>query len=431
MSEVCEAKPVVGGDEKPWWAPSNKREVYDWMVPAVRAKLDKLNARAEKLGLPGFSVTVGEPFERQHPDPVKARMGIMLTYVSIEVLGPVVKVAGWELIGRVDFEDGSNIVSTRPGAVMPNHFRATNGWCEHCKTMRKRNSIFVFKADADGKHIQVGRSCLRDFMGASPEAALWSIGAFSNLFAEIDDALNENRGRRDWRVLTVDVLQAAAQTVREHGFMSKKAAMDQGGMSSADDVSDLLFNPNVYAKVAGRYGTLVDGRKRPTAEEAAADRAKAERVASWVLDTWGAKPDSERSDYEYNAVELLMHDSVSPQRIGLLTSLIAAYDREHEEAKKREKLVDAWVGKIKERREFDTIYLGCNSFDGSFGTMWIGRFATPEGMLVYKGNAPFWNTGIDAGAPVKFKGTIKAHDDYKGRKQTLVSRCVIVDEASA
>lgn len=415
MSEVSELD---------WFELANKRDVPEWLVGNLMAKLDKLNARAAKLGLDGFTITKGEVFERKRWHDAYGRY-IVERLVTVTVEGPKVKLAGWDLIGRIDFEDGMILVNARPDRELPVNYRAATPFCEHCKSDRRRNSVFVFKHD-DGHHIQVGRSCLKDFMGVEPTAALWALSAFRTLVDEIDEDMRGSGGSGHYRVALTEVMQAGAQSIRESGFASRKAVMDgKAGTATASDVDDLLFNPRVYAMVSTRYG-MVEGRKRPTAEESAADMAKGLAVIDWVLQTWG--PKANKSDYEYNAVELLQQESVSPKRIGLLVSLIAAYNREHEEKAKRERLVDAWVGKLKERRVFEAVYQGCNSFDGNFGTFWVARFATAEGMLVYKGNSPFWNTGLNGGESIKLIGTIKAHDDYKGFKQTLISRCEVLDD---
>ena len=166
-----------------------------------------------------------------------------------------------------------------------------------------------------------------------------------------------------------------------------------------------------------------------------ADRDKAAAVVAWVQSEWGGK--DETSDYEYNAVELTGRRAVHVRRIGLLTSLVAAYDRANEERVARAKRVDAWVGKVGERREFEATFAGANQFDTTYGVMFVLRFDSPDGLLVYKGGTPDWAVAangdreLKAGDVIKFVGTIKEHSDYKGTKQTLVSRCAVVKEKTA
>lgn len=397
------------------WKRPNKRDVPDWLVGAVEAKVEKVNRRAKKLGIEGFRLMRGEEFKKVVSGidewPIRYQ-----TYVPLTIEGPVIKVPGWSLQGRVDFEDDSILVNARPGAELPPRYRSIKPVCDHCNSNRQRNAVFVFQSsDDDGKYMQVGRQCLQDFMGKSPEAVLWAASEFGGIFDDIDEELGRSGGGGNESVKLLDVMAAAALAVRLHGFRSRKAADENGGVPTSSDVFDILFPPKNPPK-----GTP------PTPKPEEADNEKAQTVIDWVQNTWGAK--SDQSDYEYNAVELTGREAVRPKRIGILTSLIAAYDRAMEVKVERAKRVNAHVGEVGERREFVATYAGENWFDTAFGAMTIARFDTPEGLLVYKGGTPFWSDTIKAGDQVRFKATIKQHGDYKGAKQTLISRCVLLKD---
>lgn len=391
----------------------NKRDVPDYLVPRVEAIIEKVNRRAAKLGVEGFKLVKGEAYEKK----IKGEHGgpdLYTVMIPCTIEGPKIKApGGWQLEGRVDFEDGSIIVNSRPGHELPTRYRSISPTCEHCKSDRQRNAVFVF-GDGDGKYLQVGRQCLKDYLGHDPAATLWAASEFGGIFDDIDGELDEDRasgGRASQLVSLDDVMTAAAWAVRKHGFVSAKAASERGGLVSPTsvDVSAALF----------------DKKYRPEYLKGVtqADKDKAAAVVAWIQAEWGSKPDT--SDYEYNAVELTARRAVHIRRIGLLTSLIAAYDRAHEEKVAREKRVDAYVGKVGERRDFKATFAGENSFDTAYGVMWIGRFDTPEGLLVYRGSTPFWDDGLKAGDAVEFKATIKEHADYKGTKQTIISRATL------
>lgn len=401
----------------------NQRNVPDHLLPVVEAIIEKVNRRAKKLGVEGFTLVKGEPFDREAPrrrgddGPTRYERIIPCT-----IEGPTIKApGGWQLAGRVDFEDGSIFVNSRPGKELPKRYRSISPLCEHCKSDRQRNAVFVFSRNDDTEHMQVGRQCLKDYLGHDPAAALWAASEYGGIFDDIDREMEADAGaggsnRASSLIGLDDVMTAAAWAVREFGFVSRKASENGGGMSpTSADVSAALF---------GR-----EPREHYLKSVTSDDRAKAAAVVKWVQDEWGSKADT--SDYEYNAVELTGRRAVHVRRIGLLTSLVAAYDRAHEEKVAREKRVDAHVGKVGERRDFVATFGGVNSFDTAYGVLWIARFDTPEGMLVYKGSSPFWPSHLKAGDSVKFKATIKEHSDYKGAKQTIISRAVMAKEAAA
>lgn len=386
---------------------ANSREVPEYMLAAIMAPIDKLSKRAAKYGLPAFRVTVSAPVVRKMENTVGE--SIPYNAVTITVEGDPVKIAGWRLQGRVDFEDGLTLVNARPGASLPERYRTATSFCDHCRTQRQRNSVFVFESTEEaGRYMQVGRSCLQEFMACSPEAALWASSVWGTIFDNIDGEMERSGGSVRREIVALEeVMTAAVHVIDAHGFVSKKAAEDGLNVPTSSHVHDCLFDRETRAKY------------KPTE----ASRAKGEAVVAWVLSTWGAL--SEPSDYQYNAVELCGQEFVRIRRIGLLVSLVTSWARENEERVAREALVNAWVGTEGLRREFTAQFLGCNSFDTGWGTMFIGRFATPEGMVVYKGNAPWWPVEVQAGDTVVFVGSIKEHDTYKEMKQTLVSRCVL------
>lgn len=409
--------PLGNGPDEPAWERPNKRDVPDYLLAQVEAIIEKANRRAKKLGVDGFTLVKGEPFDRD-VSVDKSGLGVheprWVRFVPVTIEGPVIKApGGWKLQGRVDFEDGSVIVNSRPGIELPKRFRSIRPICDHCRSDRQRNAVFVFGREGD-EYMQVGRQCLKDYLGHDPAAALWAASEFGGVFDDIDRELDEDRASGNSRSQLIgldEVMTAAAFAVRVGGFVSRKAADDRGGVPTSSEVSDYLF---------GR-----EARSAYLKEVTPADAEKGAAVATWVQSEWGSKP--ETSDYEYNAVELTARRAVHVRRIGLLTSLVAAYDRANEERVARAKRVDAWVGKVGERREFEATFAGLNQFDTAFGVMFVARFDTPEGLLVYKGGTIWWPVPIEAGTPVRFKGTIKEHADYKGTKQTLVARCQIAE----
>ena len=82
-----------------------------------------------------------------------------------------------------------------------------------------------------------------------------------------------------------------------------------------------------------------------------------------------------------------------------------------------------YIGEIKERmRDMKVTLTAARSIDGFYGTSTIYTFNYNENVLV-------WITSscqdIEVGEEVLLTGTVKAHDEYKGVKQTKMSRCII------
>jgi hypothetical protein len=90
------------------------------------------------------------------------------------------------------------------------------------------------------------------------------------------------------------------------------------------------------------------------------------------------------------------------------------------------KSLSEYVGDIKERlRDLQVTLTSARSFDGFYGTSFIYTFVCGENVLV-------WMTSsckdIEVGDHFLLTGTVKEHSEYKGVKQTKLSRCIIKKE---
>lgn len=104
-------------------------------------------------------------------------------------------------------------------------------------------------------------------------------------------------------------------------------------------------------------------------------------------------------------------------------------EREWEERIKAERAKSQYVGAVGDKVDMNLEYTGSAHFEVPaycrFGTelMFIHNFKTTDG------NAIVWKTGkglnLEEGQQVNVKGGIKAHSEYKGQKQTVLTRCRI------
>lgn len=387
------------------------RSIASWAAYKIEAKVAEISKKAVKYGLPPFVLTVVR--EYMVPKDLNKPRGIQIEMVEYSIAGVQIKVDGHRMVGRVDFEDGEILVSSRPGDQIPTSYRCATPMCDHCRLDRKRSSVFVFRRD-DESCIQVGRSCMKDFLGYDPAAALWA----ASMMTVIDDEFDEPLGsvNHSERISVVEIMNASAYAVRVHGFTSvgtqRNKALDGIHVTATrDDVMNILFPPRNPPK----------GYVKPVILED--DIAKAAAVIEWIETTWGVI--DEPSDYQFNALSMIRMSYVATKRIGILCSLIATYGREMEKNIERSKMVNAYVGTVGDRREFKAVYAGENSFQTDFGTLFIARFRSDDGLLVYKGGSPWWPTDVKAGDEVVFVGSIKEHALYNGTCQTLVARCKI------
>jgi hypothetical protein len=110
-------------------------------------------------------------------------------------------------------------------------------------------------------------------------------------------------------------------------------------------------------------------------------------------------------------------------------------DAKREAEREAKKTKSDWVGKLKERREFDLTLVFRTGWDTQWGYTCLLKFVDADD------NVFVWKTGVglfdsegraaEAGYKVRLKGTVKEHSEYDGVKQTVLTRCKEVEVAEA
>lgn len=87
-----------------------------------------------------------------------------------------------------------------------------------------------------------------------------------------------------------------------------------------------------------------------------------------------------------------------------------------------------WIGQVGDKLVMEATYSKRHTYETHFTyygeTNYIHQFTDAEGnVLVWKTSSGIYD--IMTGSKVQIKGTIKAHDEYNGVKQTILTRCKI------
>ena len=112
--------------------------------------------------------------------------------------------------------------------------------------------------------------------------------------------------------------------------------------------------------------------------------------------------------------------------LGIIASLIPTYNRAQEKELEKEKAQKAssnskWVGEVSERITITGNCKCVTSWENQFGVTYVYKFTTEEG------NIFTWRTGksLSEGA-LTLKGTIKDHNEFRGAKETELTRCKVM-----
>lgn len=390
----------------------------------AKHELDKLTRKAARYGNPDVGYTVGEAYQevekrRRFDGKVVEVLGPWR--VPLTVVGAAPQVGPYEFLAKIEHTAEGNLLDIVPGRTVNPRFRCTKSSCEHCRTARQRNETFVLRNTETGEEVQVGRTCLKDFLGYCDPNQIAQRFAFFRDFAGAADE-DDSWGFRGWGAIapTNEVLALTSACIRLRGWASKGAAQAQDITPTSYHVSDVLWPPIDLNKDYNR------DRKRLKEE---LERAVTD--ADWELAEkaieWAAAGGAGTSDYGHNLKVLCSTRLTESKRLGFVCSAVQAYeramDREVERAKARETTANsAFVGQVGERlRGLVLIQDMCRTISSSFGDMVLVKFHDEAG------NVYSWftanGTGFQNGMRLKVDGTVKGHKEFNGAKETQLNRC--------
>jgi hypothetical protein len=383
--------------------------------PKFKKKVAALNKRGRKIG-GGISIeNVEETFFRVE---VARGRSVKVEAVRFELAGEIPVVNGYRLVARVEHTEKGNIITRIDSMKDIGDWRSAKPNCDHCSTNRRRKDTFFVEHVETGIIMQVGRTCLADFIR---DIDVDKVASYFMFWASFEKEYNEGT-YRDYDATagypeTRDFVACACAAVRQDGcFYPSKD--NKATVRSAE----FLYWP--LPKTENRYDIEQWQRSQPTK----GDFEKADAAMAWIK----AKQDGMRSEYIWNLQVACNLDHVTGRTRGLVASLVAAYDRDNVRAKKPVKKVSEHIGNIGERiKGIKAVITMVRGFYGQFGECFMVLFEDSDG------NKFKWFTSTDVdyeiGAEVVVTGTVKKHDAYKGVKQTVLTRCKIkvVDNKAA
>jgi len=413
--------------------------VLSCFVSRVTNAVEALNKRAKRLRAAPYDLVVGEPYIRTKTKTVRPgthgakcmsgewRIEIREEVVDVSVMGVPVKADGWIFVAKLDFlsDDASGVViSKAPGWESLSIERPDANRCDHCQKNRRRAVCYVVQNDVGARKV-VGSSCLTDFtgMGRNVERLVELGFVAASLLADADGWGDEGGGSRSRATELVEYLTAVAAVIRAYGWMSRGKARERGeDRASADVASGWL---------ASTREDRIKHFEEIGPKASRADRAVALRSAHWC-ESIDAK-----SDYEENIRAIATSGYALPKHTGLAASIVAAWLRHREQlvaqASRPRANADAVCGTLGKRGVFSVLVAGARCYENDFGVRTrVSLVDTETGAEIIwwcSGTCPeeIWEAtkprpANEAARVLTIAATVKKHDVYNGRRQTVVSR---------
>lgn len=338
----------------------------------------------------------------------------------------------WAFGGSVEPSEveGKNFVNVNLsgndlGFIVPTKYFSSNPCsCDYCKTNRKRNKTYLVVNQEIGEWKQLGKECLKLFVtGIDVDA----IATFESFIKEAEDAASLGDeffyNRRFKFVKVADALALACAVYREIGYLATRDAVGNS--------NDLCNKNIVQRKLTQQYGCDSDFLNISSSVRSEIDEitvktntAIAKEDVEVAVEMVKRFPD----EPYYNNLKVIVENEYIPlNKLGLLVSIPKAIDRYEEEKRRQEE---------KEKLAAESNYLGSvgekisvNFVSGrevaccetQFGLLHIYEFKDANG------NAVVWKSNSSKDIPESgtVTGTVKAHEEYNGIKQTIILRAKI------
>lgn len=390
-------------------------KIADVNLPWLQKKIDKLNKKALKLNVDPIQILVHNAFYEGDKGKIK--------FFEITIEGDAPKLNGWEFLGTINHLNNNNIFHNVPGKSIPETYRNVSvKWCDHCKTRRNRKNTYVVQHE-DGTTMQVGGTCLKDFLGhTNPKQLVNFVDGLTELIDLSPDFIKINDINYPHYYKLEDILKVTACFIVKFGWMSRRKHYELWE-KYRDDVNVYIPKPTV------EYVNNFYFDPRATEERKVVDSLKDDPE---VLDLFNGSLEWAKSlvgteglnDYLFNISALIQNSHITDREFGLAVSIVGSYyvklvmDAVH-----IPKAESEWIGEVKERRDFRVQVLFHRIFDSEYGIKTLYNMVTEKNEILvwWSSNAPI-QLEEDENHWYNIKGTVKKHDTYKGKKQTVLTR---------
>lgn len=365
----------------------------------LKSNLAKLESRINRIIKKGGNIVFNILGDCTivHPE----NNNIVFSGVEVDVSGTY-KLNGWCFVGVLEHADNGNIIrlvdSSFEGKV-PERYKTAPVECEHChKQIRRKDTYLVYNENTN-EFKQVGSTCLLDYTGLSAEKCAQ--------LAAILPALDEY-GEIKEKDIDFSLTNSFAA-----GF-------------SNDYATKAIYNyvlEKGYSKEQLR--TLIEFLYTGTKNLASQEKIE-------EMDAWVNTLNTNNSQYLYNASIAWTKSCIEPRDVTLIASFVSVFLKEKtQRATLANDKSNVYVGEIGDRisikvKAARVLYYRDNS--------WKSYYADSScvwEIIDTEGHTFIWSTShnkISEGDIIK--ATIKDHKEYKGKKQTTLTRGSIQYSAS-
>lgn len=308
---------------------------------------------------------------------------------------------GWTLVAKVEkIENGNLIHKFTNEYKIPVEYWYRELTCDHCQTNRRREYTYLLRNES-GEWIQVGTACVEEFTYGGLD--IGDIAFFAQTFEFASDIQKLDDGTIGTRKFEtfVDLREALAFAYREittDGYVRSGEAN-----STKEKLMDMLSCINF---------------PEPTSTELA--------FADDCIKYFAEKRYIQGSEYLLNLHLIAKTEYSDMKHVGFIAAMMNTYikflDKKEQSEKENSEIINEHLGEVGDKLTLNIKSWKCMYHQMTmFGDNYLYRFVTDTNHIVTWGTS----TRLEEREISTITGTVKEHSDYKGLKQTRLTRCKI------
>jgi hypothetical protein len=266
--------------------------------------------------------------------------------------------------------------------------------CYHCNTTRARKSYFFFREN--GQVRKIGSTCVHEWFGFDMEAIFSSYQNFITLAKSLDPEEEEFR-----------------EATKSCNYTS--TALVLYSIANVTNNFTEFWDKGVTAKRAYDWST---------SNKQSAFTLDIENIKKSIKSMWNVNA---KNDFEFNIVSALfdngeLKEEISNAHLGVACWAIWKAMFAKLEANKSEDKVSEYIGNVGDKVVLNGMMKLLSSFDTFYGETYLYQIETEKGIAKWFASNECSEIP-EEGKLVSIKGTVKEHKEYKGVKETIITRC--------
>lgn len=392
--------------------------IYEYFFPEVEKKLNRVAKKCVKHGNDFTFEIKGE--EIREFDNKETGRKEYYKFILVEVDGTA-KIDNWECVAVLEINNCGNIIRRINTEIdIPERFKNSEDICEHCNSRRHRNNLYVIHNVETDEWKQVGGNCLKLYTnGLSMEY----VTAYMDGITELEENDGIFGGSSKPYFSVKEVLSYAVEVIAKTGYFNA-----QSNLPTKYLISWLACNP-IDKAIEEINRDLENAKLMVRFDKNDFFKEDTEAMVEEIVEYYKGLDDD--SEFTHNIHVMLNEGYIQPKNFGFLCYLPEGYakhiQKEVEKAKRAETIAKSeYFGKVGERYKDKAIQFVnlITAWETQWGVTHIYKVTLEDGTaLIWKTSNGLYLDDNEEFDKISF--TVKSHNEYKGEKQTEVTRCKV------